>query len=310
MSVGRTYQYEPLKDPAQQIRLLKLDATRDNGSVLTGSLSVYKVPPRDGTRMERLGKHLKLPGYLAISYVWGSGPDLLPSHEIILDNRRFPITATLHAALRSYRASAPVSWRIWVDAICINQDDDAEKSAQVPLMRDIYHLAMAVMVWIGDPTPDMDRLMKFIDKLVNDGSVRMLNDLGRELADIETKSRDQGHRKRPLVKRIRSESERVIIKAAAKGGVGLLRGIQIGLEVAYNSLSDKLDGQSIESIFSDGGLKSWEEIRSWAPDEKQAKLIEGEDLHEMATLLDKVLFTDTQYFSKHLSPLLEIQRLH
>jgi hypothetical protein len=27
---------------------------------------------------------------------------------------------------------------IWVDAVCINQTDDAEKSQKIPLMADIY----------------------------------------------------------------------------------------------------------------------------------------------------------------------------
>src|SRR5450756_2048739 len=116
MSVSHTYQYETLEDPSRQIRLLKLDTTHDNGSVLTGGLSVYKIPPRAGTRVARLSKHLQLPGYFAFSYVWGTGSDRHPSHEIILDNRRFPITANLYAALHSYRSLVPSSIRFWVDA--------------------------------------------------------------------------------------------------------------------------------------------------------------------------------------------------
>ena len=150
MSVSYTYGYERLEDPSQQIRLLTLNESLDNGSVLTGSLSVHKVPPRNASRGARLGKHLGLPGYVAVSYVWGAGADLHPSHEIILDNRRFPITANLHAALHSYRSTALTSMRLWVDAICINQADSQEKSAQIPLMRDIYHLALFITIWLGD----------------------------------------------------------------------------------------------------------------------------------------------------------------
>ncbi|KAH8590615.1 heterokaryon incompatibility protein-domain-containing protein, partial [Bisporella sp. PMI_857] len=146
MSVSQTYRYEPLEDPSQQIRLLQLNATRDNRAVLTGRLSVYNIPSQGATRLARLSKHLQLPGYFAISYVWGTGSDLNLSHEIILDNRRFPITANLHAALHKYRSSWVASGRYWVDAICINQADNDEKSAQVPLMRDIYHLAMSVHI--------------------------------------------------------------------------------------------------------------------------------------------------------------------
>ena len=38
---------------------------------------------------------------------------------------------------------------MWIDAICINQKDDDEKSTQVALMRDIYHFADEVIVWLG-----------------------------------------------------------------------------------------------------------------------------------------------------------------
>ncbi|PHH89676.1 hypothetical protein CDD83_5529 [Cordyceps sp. RAO-2017] len=43
-----------------------------------------------------------------------------------------------------------VSRQLWVDAICINQDDLAEKSAQVRLMGQIYRSAECVVVWLGE----------------------------------------------------------------------------------------------------------------------------------------------------------------
>jgi hypothetical protein len=39
---------------------------------------------------------------------------------------------------------------VWIDAICINQEDDEEKAFQVPLMRSIYSKAKRVVVWPGD----------------------------------------------------------------------------------------------------------------------------------------------------------------
>jgi len=38
---------------------------------------------------------------------------------------------------------------MWIDAICINQGDDEEKSKQVTRMRDVYKLARRVVVWLG-----------------------------------------------------------------------------------------------------------------------------------------------------------------
>ncbi|KAF7198221.1 Heterokaryon incompatibility protein 6, OR allele [Pseudocercospora fuligena] len=39
---------------------------------------------------------------------------------------------------------------LWVDAVCINQLDLAEKELQIPLMRDIYVQAKHSLIWLGE----------------------------------------------------------------------------------------------------------------------------------------------------------------
>jgi hypothetical protein len=39
---------------------------------------------------------------------------------------------------------------LWVDAICINQADNDEKSRQVPLMDRVYELATIVLIYLGE----------------------------------------------------------------------------------------------------------------------------------------------------------------
>ena len=51
-------------------------------------------------------------------------------------------------ALRRLRLQEAIR-TVWTDAICINQQDNAEKSHQVPLMGSIYSLAKRVVVWLG-----------------------------------------------------------------------------------------------------------------------------------------------------------------
>ncbi|KAK7187683.1 heterokaryon incompatibility protein [Paraphaeosphaeria sporulosa] len=43
---------------------------------------------------------------------------------------------------------------MWIDAICINQTDDEEKSKQVAMMGDVFSLASCVTAWLE---PEEDR---------------------------------------------------------------------------------------------------------------------------------------------------------
>ncbi|KAF8858581.1 HET-domain-containing protein [Acephala macrosclerotiorum] len=92
--------------------------------------------------VESLLKHR----YQALSYVWGEegGP-----HSIWCNQLKLPITANLDAALRRLRYPDRAR-RLWVDAICINQADDAERSHQVQNMQEIYACASRVIIWLGE----------------------------------------------------------------------------------------------------------------------------------------------------------------
>ncbi|KAK3299826.1 heterokaryon incompatibility protein-domain-containing protein [Chaetomium fimeti] len=55
---------------------------------------------------------------------------------------------------------------IWIDAVCINQADPAEKSKQIPMMRDIYAKAACVFSWLGPPDHrNVDLALSTIRKL-------------------------------------------------------------------------------------------------------------------------------------------------
>jgi hypothetical protein len=42
---------------------------------------------------------------------------------------------------------------VWVDALCINQQDEVERAKQILRMKDIYSTARDTVVWLG---PDED----------------------------------------------------------------------------------------------------------------------------------------------------------
>lgn len=51
---------------------------------------------------------------------------------------------------------------LWIDAICINQEDGAERASQVSIMADIYQRANQVVMWLGkleDSTPLAHKLI-------------------------------------------------------------------------------------------------------------------------------------------------------
>ncbi|KAI4282890.1 MAG: hypothetical protein L6R38_002584 [Xanthoria sp. 2 TBL-2021] len=89
--------------------------------------------------------------YEALSYTWSSsGKIWIPNSPtpIICDNKHLDIPKSLETALCHLR-NPQESRIIWADAICINQQDDDEKTHQVRLMRDIYRRARMVIIWLG-----------------------------------------------------------------------------------------------------------------------------------------------------------------
>lgn len=91
--------------------------------------------------------------YEALSYARGD-PEPSESIEVcesadVEPTKRFlTITPNLHQGLQRLRTRE--SRRLWVDAICINQDDLQEKGYQVARMGQTYQDADQVIVWLGE----------------------------------------------------------------------------------------------------------------------------------------------------------------
>ena len=105
--------------------------------------------------------------YEAISYTWG---DLAEKEGIVLDGKHFSITQNLAAALRRFRTRK--SYRnfirvVWVDSICINQNDLIERRDQIQKMKQIYGQAAQVLVWLGPASEDSARAMDVIEYMTN-----------------------------------------------------------------------------------------------------------------------------------------------
>jgi hypothetical protein len=147
-----TIQYRPLDASKAEIRLIELLPTSTNTA----------------TQRERTPRcnliHASLddkPDYVALSYTWGDPRD---TEKITVDQSLVSVTRNLHSALKHLRYERTVRI-LWVDAICINQSDNEEKSWQVKLMSEIYQRATFVSIWLGPADATSDKVMDFLKQL-------------------------------------------------------------------------------------------------------------------------------------------------
>jgi len=105
--------------------------------------------------------------YEALSYVWGPESNQRP---ISLDGDEFLVRENLHQALFHLRDEF-VERVLWVDAICINQHNDNEKSHQVQSMAKIYAKASRVVVWLGAASDDSDLALESLRMAAEEGKM-------------------------------------------------------------------------------------------------------------------------------------------
>lgn len=134
------YQYEPLM-AGNAVRILNLKPANDFLSPLRGFIT--QEQPEFGSIPDGCE-------YSAVSYTWG---DPTPHHELLigLDTQwtSLPITKSADLLLR-YLRDANKTTSLWIDSVCLNQRDQAEKDQQIPLMGQIYAHAGNVHIWLGD----------------------------------------------------------------------------------------------------------------------------------------------------------------
>ena len=278
MSESELYSYTPLDNAGAQIRLLKvafdvkLAVGHKNGNILAGSMQSYYLPKSTLSRAQRLVRSFKLPSFHALSYVWG---DLTRTHEIILDGKKLKITENLYNAIRDLQRDSIGGFYLWADAICINQDDKPERSAQVVLMREIYHSAASVKIWFGLSTPDGKRCMRFI-------------------WDLAGVSRDESTPD--------EDSEERFMKAVLKPAAAVIN-TGYGFGQALSEVGDVIlpgarDDKAVLVLDMDGDRKTIEKFIEWRPSCRRLKKVEGESFAEMASLIDITFIQRCAWFKR------------
>ncbi|KAI1213837.1 HET-domain-containing protein [Annulohypoxylon truncatum] len=96
--------------------------------------------------------------FVALSYVWG---DQSIRKDIYVNGVPMSVTASLESALRELRNHMRIQqgFYVWVDALCINQEDMDERGVQVGRMKEIYHTAWHVVIWLGPEAHRSDLAM-------------------------------------------------------------------------------------------------------------------------------------------------------
>lgn len=140
------FHYTPLNPDKREVRLVSYRLDQVTTPCNDDEWGILTIPLVDA------------PEFTAISYVWGSPARNRP---IICSGKKLSVTESAFSVLQRCRISNAKF--IWIDAICINQDDSSERGAQVSFMGDIYSRAAEVAIYLeGFETEDANQIEDFI----------------------------------------------------------------------------------------------------------------------------------------------------
>lgn len=95
----------------------------------------------------------KSANYIALSYSWGMDKtgDATPNRSLSIHNRTKRITQNLYEGILRLRQDPELRpLRIWIDAVCIDQGNDEERTQQVSSMRFVFQNANHTIIWLGE----------------------------------------------------------------------------------------------------------------------------------------------------------------
>ncbi|KAK4565672.1 hypothetical protein LTR86_003520 [Recurvomyces mirabilis] len=133
--------------------------------------------------LERISPNKSKDGYYALSYRQGTA---VPEKKIRVSGVELLVRSELHAALVRLRSEK--IYRIWIDALCIQQFDKREKAQQIRMMGAIYQMAIGVYAWLGPANDSSAAGMKY-------------------LSDPSTRSAPRSKRERFRIRRVKHHQE-------------------------------------------------------------------------------------------------------
>ena len=207
-----TYRYSPLRP--NEIRLLHLFPADNKTDLISSELRVASL---DDPRLQYEALSYTWGHGEATEKMWIQGggqrareqPDQTPEQRSTVKarerlrailwrvaqerrekNRTFYVRPNLSDALRHLRNYSDTSRKqsgeqpqtivLWVDNICINQENPSEKSSQVRMMTKIYKRAKSVFVWLGREGEESNIGMDFIKRIPEQEHQGMLSVRGSD----------------------------------------------------------------------------------------------------------------------------------
>ena len=109
--------------------------------------------------------------FMALSYTWGD-PSI--TQEIVVNGTSVRVTKNVESCLKIFRDKPYIKngWKLWIDALCINQKDILERGSQVKRMREIYTKAWTPIIWLGSEDEESSNAMELIKILAESYTTR------------------------------------------------------------------------------------------------------------------------------------------
>ncbi|UPK99291.1 hypothetical protein LCI18_010226 [Fusarium solani-melongenae] len=146
--LGNIYHHRPFCLERPAFRLLRLE----RGTSLPIQCSIFEA------YLDQADTPID---YEALSYAWGNSEK---SEVVIVNKRVLPVTENLYMALQHLRQEH-IDRILWVDAVCIDQSNVAERGHQVTYMGSIYERADNVIVWLGSASENAGLLISALNTL-------------------------------------------------------------------------------------------------------------------------------------------------
>ncbi len=139
---------------------------------------------------------------MALSYMWGDPYGGLQEDdtttytadrdcETVCNGRPVKVTRNLLDFLETAKAHGSFPHEttpIWIDAVCITQEDLDERASQVRIMTWIYCCAQEVFIWLGKPVNHLPHAKRLLWAIKNHDSNELQKHQPKNLEDLENKN--------------------------------------------------------------------------------------------------------------------------